>query len=99
MATIQFSTRDGTPWAPQYLDAIDAEACIGCGRCFKVCGQGVLKLMGINDDGEMCDPFDDDEEIERKIMTLANPGSCIGCMACAQVCGANAQTHVALDAA
>ncbi len=37
MSFVQFVTRDGTPWIPEYLTAIDAELCIGCGRCFKVC--------------------------------------------------------------
>lgn len=91
-----FTTRDGTPWTPQYLTAIDHEACIGCGRCFKVCTQGVLKLMGIDEDGATCDPFDDDHEIERKVMMLDKEGACIGCASCAAVCGTKAQTHQAL---
>ncbi len=93
-----FITRDGSPWTPLYLEAIDDEKCIGCGRCFKVCGHGVLELMGINDEGEMVDPFDDDEDIERKVMTVANPGNCIGCNACGQVCGNDCQTHIPLAA-
>lgn len=98
MLETTYATRDGSPWVPQYIEAIDAGACIGCGRCYKVCAQGVLALRGVNEDGEMCDPFDDDEEIERKIMTIAKAGACIGCSACAQVCGSNAQTHAALAA-
>lgn len=99
MAAVQFSTRDGSPWTPQYLMEISTELCIGCGRCFKVCTQGVLKLMGINEDDEFCDPFDDDEgEIVRKVMVLDKAGACIGCGSCAQVCGTNAQTHEAAAA-
>ncbi|MCA1908894.1 MAG: 4Fe-4S binding protein, partial [Magnetospirillum sp.] len=49
---VTFTTRDGTPWTPKYLDSIDPELCIGCGRCYKVCTQGVLKLMGISDEDE-----------------------------------------------
>lgn len=89
----EFLTRGGTPWTPDYLLAIDDKLCIGCGRCFKVCTRGVMELMGINDDGELCDPFDDDEEIERKIMIVKNAGDCIGCGSCAKVCGVSAQTH------
>lgn len=37
-------TRDGTPWSPRYVDRIDGKRCLGCGRCFKVCGQGVLEM-------------------------------------------------------
>lgn len=88
-----FTTRDGTPWVPKYLTAISDELCIGCGRCFKVCSQAVMKLMGINEDDEMCDPFDDSEEIVRKVMVMDKDGSCIGCGSCETVCGTKAQTH------
>jgi Nif-specific ferredoxin III len=99
MSFRQFTTRDGSPWIPKYISKISAELCIGCGRCFKVCTHSVMKLMGVNEDGEFCDPFDDDEgEIERKVMTLDNPGNCIGCGACYQVCGSKAQKHEPLPA-
>ena len=92
-----FSTRDGTPWEPAYLVAIDGERCIGCGRCFKVCARGVMKLMGVTEDGDMiaCEPEngDDDEEFERKVMVLDAAGNCIGCGACSRVCPKNCQTH------
>jgi Nif-specific ferredoxin III len=93
-----FMTRDGSPWTPKYLTAISDELCIGCGRCFKVCTQAVMKLMGINEDDEMCDPFDDSEEIVRKVMTMDKAGNCIGCGSCQAVCGTNAQTHEAVPA-
>lgn len=89
----EFLTRGGTPWTPDYLLSIDEKLCIGCGRCFKVCTRGVMELMGVNDDGELCDPFDDDEDIERKIMIVKNAGDCIGCGSCEKVCGTNAQKH------
>jgi Nif-specific ferredoxin III len=92
VAAAQSFTRDGSPWHPAYLLAIDAETCIGCGRCFKVCGQSVISLQGISEDGELV-PLDFDEEIERKVMTLANPGACIGCASCSRVCPKNCQTH------
>jgi len=88
-----FTKRNGEPWTPQYLLEISAELCIGCGRCFKVCTQKVLKMMGVNEDGEMCDPLDDDDDSNRKIMVIDNEGNCIGCLACATVCGKNCQTH------
>jgi Nif-specific ferredoxin III len=89
--------RDGTPWQPVYLDAIDAETCIGCGRCFKVCGQGVLAMRAVTEDGEMVDA--DDDEAERMVMTIAAGGRCVGCGACGRVCGTKAQTHVAATVA
>ncbi|MGZ8324451.1 MAG: ferredoxin III, nif-specific [Rhodoplanes sp.] len=94
-----FTTRDGTPWEPAYLTAIDGERCIGCGRCYKVCARGVLMLMGVNEDDELIACNDDgDEEFERKLMVLDQPGNCIGCGACARVCPKNCQTHVGAGA-
>lgn len=90
------TTRDGSPWTPKYLLAINAEACIGCGRCFKVCGHGVMELKGVDEDGNFIDvdpDLDDDEEFERKVMVIAKGGSCIGCGACGRVCSKNCQTH------
>ena len=98
MSFLTFTTRDGTPWTPKYLLSIDPESCIGCGRCFKVCTQKVLKMMGVNEDGEMCDPEDDDDDSNRKIMVIANEGACIGCESCATVCGKKAQKHGAVAA-
>ena len=86
-------TRDGRNWQPQYLLQIDRDVCIGCGRCFKVCGRGVMTLKGIDDEGQQVDLDDDDDEIERKIMVLDDVGACIGCGACARVCPTNCQTH------
>lgn len=93
MLTEQFRTRDGTPWMPSYVDDIDAKLCIGCGRCFKVCGQGVLKMMGIDEDGGLVAA--DDDDAERMVMTVSNGGKCIGCGACVRVCGKSAHKHSA----
>ena len=85
-------TRDGRSWTPQYLLAISSETCIGCGRCFKVCGRNVMTLKGVGEDGELVS-LEDDDEIERKVMAMDDPGACVGCGACARVCPANCQTH------
>lgn len=62
-------TRDGRPWQPEYLLAIDPALCIGCGRCFKVCGRGVMTLRGLTDEGELVDDDDDgDDDVERGIL-------------------------------
>ncbi|MDR3535336.1 MAG: ferredoxin III, nif-specific [Acetobacteraceae bacterium] len=87
------ATRDGRSWEPQYLLTIDSRICIGCGRCFKVCGRGVMTLRGIDEDGEVVDLDSDDDEIERKVMVMQDVGACIGCAACARVCPTNAQSH------
>lgn len=93
------TTRDGRPWTPSYLVAIDVGTCIGCGRCFKVCGRDVLTLKGLDEDGHVVDIDEDNEdEIEKKVMTPIDPGACIGCGACARVCPTGSQTHGAADA-
>lgn len=94
------ATRDGRGWMPAYLLAIDPKKCIGCGRCFKVCGRNVMTLKGINDEGALIDLDDDeDEEFEKKIMVMNDEGACIGCGACARVCPSNCQTHATTAAA
>ncbi|TWA98944.1 ferredoxin III, nif-specific [Bradyrhizobium stylosanthis] len=87
------ATRDGRNWKPEYLISIDPKRCIGCGRCYKVCGREVMMLKGINEAGEIVDLEDDDDEIERKVMVLKDAGACIGCGACARVCAASCQNH------
>jgi Nif-specific ferredoxin III len=51
-----------------------------------------MDLKGVTEDGELVD-LDSDDEIERKIMTVADPGACIGCAACSRVCPKGCQTH------
>ncbi|WP_024520693.1 ferredoxin III, nif-specific [Bradyrhizobium sp. Tv2a-2] len=92
---MSFVTRDGRDWTPNFLTSIDAEKCIGCGRCFKVCGRDVMTLKGINEDGDLIDlDEDEDDEIEKKIMVMNDQGACMGCGACARVCPTNCQTHM-----
>ncbi len=90
---MSYATRDGRDWKPDYLVSIDAGKCIGCGRCYKVCGREVMTRKGINEDGEMVDLDDDDDEVEKKVMVMNDDGACVGCGACARVCPTNCQTH------
>jgi len=90
---------DGRSWVPKFDKDINREKCIGCGRCFKVCGREVLQLMGMDDQGEliaMDADEDDDEEYEKKVMTVANEKNCIGCEACAKICPKKCYSHEAL---
>lgn len=73
------------------MAAIDKDKCIGCGKCFKVCDRNVLFLKPLNEDGK----FVEDEEFERKVMTIAHLENCIGCQACARICPKNCYTHEA----
>ncbi len=96
MATLTGLTLGGKTWTPQFVQAINQEKCIGCGRCFKACGRNVLLLKALNEDGEFVED-EEDEEIERKVMTIVNSENCIGCQACSRVCPKNCYTHEALS--
>jgi Nif-specific ferredoxin III len=74
---------------------IAQDRCLGCGRCFKACGRDVLLLKAMNEDGEFVED-EEDEEIERKVMIIANGDNCIGCQACSRVCPKNCYTHAEL---
>ncbi|WP_172328114.1 ferredoxin III, nif-specific [Mangrovicoccus sp. HB161399] len=96
-------TRGGTEYIPEFLMAIDAEKCIGCGRCYKVCGRDVMGLGGYTEDGALLIPgteeFEEDEdEIIKRVMVMTNADACIGCGACNRVCPSDCQTHAPLDA-
>jgi len=96
MAVVTVTMPDGRAWTPRFVQEISQEKCIGCGRCFKVCGRDVFQLVGINDEGEyvvMDADSDEDEEYEKKIMTIANQMSCVGCEACAKICPKKCFSH------
>lgn len=87
MTDYQALRRDGSTWDPMFIEYLEAETCIGCGRCFKVCNHDVLAMMGKTEDGELVEP--DDDEVERMVMTIADKGRCVGCEACLLVCGSH----------
>lgn len=71
------TTKGGDSWTPTFVEAIDEEKCIGCGRCYKSCSRNVL---GPED-------FEDEEsESIRMIMTIADENDCIGCAGCGVAC-------------
>ncbi|MCE1194073.1 MAG: ferredoxin III, nif-specific [Acidovorax sp.] len=91
----------GATWTPAFVAKLDEEKCIGCGRCFKVCPRGVLELVGLNDEGERITvdlDGDDDDEYEKKVMTIAHRELCIGCTACSRICPKKCYTHAPADA-
>ena len=97
MATLTGLTLGQKTWTPQFVQELNQEKCIGCGRCFKVCGQNVLLLRALDDEGEFVNMDDEDAEFERKVMTIFDASNCIGCQACSRVCPKNCYTHNALN--
>jgi len=101
MADFTITLPSGREWTPQFAESINEEKCIGCGRCFKVCGRDVLQLVGLNDEGEriaVSDDEDEDDEYEKKVMTIAHPENCVGCEACMKICPKKCYTHGAAPA-
>ena len=101
MSVVTITLPDGRSWTPKFVQSIDQEKCIGCGRCYRVCGREVLQLAGIDEDGEMIMlelGEDDDEEYEKKVMTVSNQLNCVGCEACAKICPKQCYTHEEMTA-
>lgn len=95
-AMITGRTRGGAEWIPEFVTALDAQKCIGCGRCYKVCPRDVFTLVERAEMVEDADDFDDDDEM--MVMTVQNGLDCIGCKACAAVCPKQCHTHEAAAA-
>lgn len=99
MSTFSVTLPNGETWTPTFVQSINEETCIGCGRCFKVCPRGVLELVGLNEEGERValENEDEDEEYEKKVMTIAHQELCIGYTACSKICPKKCYTHAPLN--
>ncbi len=83
-------TRGGHEWVPHFIETLNQARCIGCGRCFKACPQGVFELVQREEDE---DSDDDGSEDTLKVMSIANPLDCIGCRACSKSCTRGCHSH------
>lgn len=89
MAHLMAMTKGGGAWVQKFVETLDKENCIGCGRCYKACPASVMTLHTEEDE--------DGDEV--KYMKLINDENCIGCVACAKVCPKGCFTHLAKEAA
>ncbi|MHC8286910.1 ferredoxin III, nif-specific [Pseudomonas sp. XS1P51] len=89
--TITGLTRGGAEWTPQFITALDAQKCIGCGRCYKVCPRDVFTLVDRGSVVEADDDYDDDDEMQ--VMSIQNGLDCIGCTSCSRVCPKQCHSH------
>ncbi|TLP44246.1 ferredoxin III, nif-specific [Cohaesibacter sp. CAU 1516] len=112
MSVIVGLTLGGEEWVPQFVEALDAKKCIGCGRCFRVCSRDVFELveresLGLDEDDDLDDddPFGDDDDDDgfsddtSMVMALKNRDDCIGCEACSKICPKSCFTHMTAEAA
>lgn len=102
MNVVTISLPDGRSWTPRFVQQITEEKCIGCGRCFRVCGRDVLQLKGVDENGDyveiaLGDDDDDEGEYEKKVMTIANQLNCVGCEACSKICPKKCYTHAPME--
>ena len=66
-----FQRQDGAPWTPMYVQRVDPDRCIGCGKCLQVCMGSCYEMVEI--DGE-------------KKARVVNAGNCMGDCHCHKVC-------------
>ena len=101
MAAFSVTLPSGEIWTPKFVSSLNQDTCIGCARCVKVCANDVLQLAGVTEDGDIVvvdpDNEDDDEEYERKVMTISRQVNCVGCQAWSKVCPKKSYTHAPVE--
>lgn len=86
MPEITGLTQSGESWTPKFVNTLDQQKCIGCGRCYNVCTRDVFAPEELEVDEDDYGDYDDDT---RMVMAITNSGNCIGCGACAKACSQN----------
>ena len=105
MSDFSVTLPNGHAWTPRFVQTLNETRCIGCGRCYRVCGRAVFELVGLTEEGERIvvkmtaadDDDDDDVEYERKVMTIAHQENCVGCEACSRICPKQCHSHAPLS--
>ncbi|HMU90683.1 MAG TPA: ferredoxin III, nif-specific [Pseudomonadales bacterium] len=105
MSDFSVTLPNGHAWTPRFVQTLNETRCIGCGRCYRVCGRDVFELVGLTEEGERIvvkmtaadEDDDDDVEYERKVMTIAHQENCVGCEACSRICPKQCHSHAPLS--
>jgi len=71
-------TKAGNIWVPQFIESLDQQNCVGCGRCYKACTRQVIEIVTRQ-------PTKGKATVER-VARIAHPGECIGDAACEAAC-------------
>lgn len=66
---------NGKEWIPAFLQYVDAEKCIGCGMCVKVCLGNCYELQERVINGK-----------KKKVSVAVHPKRCLGDCHCHKVC-------------
>jgi Nif-specific ferredoxin III len=85
MGNMVAMTKGGGAWVQKFVEELNKENCIACGRCYKACPSSVMTLHEEEDE--------DGDDV--KFMKLVNDENCIGCMVCSKVCPKGCFTHLA----
>lgn len=68
-------TASGAEWIPAFVQKVDAEKCIGCGSCVKVCLGNCYELKEKTVNGK-----------KKKVAVVVSPENCFGDCHCHKVC-------------
>jgi Nif-specific ferredoxin III len=89
MAYAMARTKGGGEWVQKFVENLDKEKCIACGRCYKACPSSVMTLT----------EEEDEDGDEQKYMILVNAENCIGCLVCSKVCPKGCFEHIPMEVA
>ncbi|GAB4252277.1 ferredoxin family protein [Deferrisoma sp.] len=68
---LTFRRQDGSPWIPMYVQEVESEKCLGCGKCVAVCLGGCYEMVEVSGETKA---------------RVVNPGNCMGDCHCHKVC-------------